>query len=114
MTGSHRSETRSGRDYAKLLFATLLLAAVASVASSQRAASQRSPTVAAKPVDSEVAPRGQREVKDIAYGDWKKLFTSLDEIDKVTADDVKRVAAQYFTQENRTVAVTYQPAEAAQ
>jgi invasion protein IalB len=73
MTGSHRSETRSGRDYAKLLFATLLLAAVASVASSQRAASQRSPTVAAKPVDSEVAPRGQREVKDIAYGDWKKL-----------------------------------------
>jgi predicted Zn-dependent peptidase len=48
------------------------------------------------------------------YGDWKKLFTSLDEIDKVTADDVKRVAAQYFTQENRTVAVTYQPAEAAQ
>ena len=48
------------------------------------------------------------------YGDWKKLFTSLDEIDKVTADDVKRVAAQYFTHENRTVAVTYQPAEAAQ
>jgi predicted Zn-dependent peptidase len=48
------------------------------------------------------------------YGDWKKLFTSLDEIDKVTADDVQRVAAKYFTQENRTVAVTYQPAEAAQ
>ena len=48
------------------------------------------------------------------YGDWKKLFTSLDDIDKVTVDDVKRVAAQYFTQENRTVAVTYQPAEAAQ
>jgi len=48
------------------------------------------------------------------YGDWKKLFTSLDDIDKVTADDVKRVATQYFTQENRTVAVTYQPSEAAQ
>ena len=42
------------------------------------------------------------------YGDWKKLFTSLDEIDKVTADDVQRVAAKYFTQENRTVAVTFQ------
>lgn len=45
------------------------------------------------------------------YGDWKKLFTSIDEIDKVTADDVQRVAKQYFTPENRTVAVTIQPAE---
>ncbi len=30
------------------------------------------------------------------YGDWKKLFTSLDEIDKVTADDVQRVAKTIF------------------
>ncbi len=48
------------------------------------------------------------------YGDWKKLFTSLDEIDKVTADDVQRVAAKYFTTENRTVAVTFQPEGGAQ
>jgi predicted Zn-dependent peptidase len=48
------------------------------------------------------------------YGDWKKLFTSLDEIDKVTADDVQRVAMKYFTTENRTVAVTYQPEGGAQ
>ena len=48
------------------------------------------------------------------YGDWKKLFTSLDEIDKVTADDVQRVARQYFTKENRTVAITFQPEGAAQ
>jgi predicted Zn-dependent peptidase len=48
------------------------------------------------------------------YGDWKKLFTSLDEIDKVTTDDVQRVARKYFTPENRTVAVTFQPTEAAQ
>jgi len=47
------------------------------------------------------------------YGDWKKLFTSLDEIDKVTADDVQRVAKKYFTPENRTVAVTFQPKEEA-
>jgi predicted Zn-dependent peptidase len=45
------------------------------------------------------------------YGDWKKLFTSIDDIDKVTVDDVQRVAREYFTSENRTVAVTYQPAE---
>jgi len=48
------------------------------------------------------------------YGDWKKLFTSLDDIDKVTADDVQRVAAKYFTTENRTVAVTFQPEGGAQ
>ncbi|HEX4133484.1 MAG TPA: pitrilysin family protein [Bryobacteraceae bacterium] len=46
------------------------------------------------------------------YGDWKKLFTSLDDIDKVTADDVQRVANQYLTTDNRTVALTFQPAEA--
>ncbi|HVV45510.1 MAG TPA: hypothetical protein VHC72_09900, partial [Bryobacteraceae bacterium] len=43
------------------------------------------------------------------YGDWKKLFTSLDDIDKVTADDVQRVAREYFVPDNRTVAVTFQP-----
>jgi predicted Zn-dependent peptidase len=45
----------------------------------------------------------------VNYGDWKRLFTSLDEIDKVTAADVQRVAKEFFTAENRTVAVTYQP-----
>jgi predicted Zn-dependent peptidase len=45
------------------------------------------------------------------YGDWKKLFTSIDEIDKVTADDVQRVVRQYFTPSNRTVALTFQPEE---
>ena len=48
------------------------------------------------------------------YGDWKKLFTSIDEIDKVTADDVQRVAKEVFTTENRTVAVTFQPEGGAQ
>jgi len=43
-----------------------------------------------------------------AYGDWRKLFTSLDELDAVTADDVQRVARQYFTTASRTVAYTVQ------
>ena len=47
-------------------------------------------------------------------GDWRKLFTDLDEIDKVTADDVQRVAREFFTTENRTVALTFQPAGGAQ
>ena len=73
MTGSHRTETRSGHSYAKLAFAAILLAAVAGVASNQRAASQQNSTVAPKPAGTEVAPRGQREVKDVTYGDWRKL-----------------------------------------
>jgi predicted Zn-dependent peptidase len=45
----------------------------------------------------------------VAYGDWRKLFTSLDDLNKVTADDVQRVARQYFVPESRTVALTIQP-----
>jgi predicted Zn-dependent peptidase len=42
------------------------------------------------------------------YGDWRKPFTEIDEIEKVTAQDVQRVAATYFTTANRTVTYTYQ------
>jgi predicted Zn-dependent peptidase len=44
------------------------------------------------------------------YGNWRKLFTSLDEIDKVTAEDVQRVARTYFTDNAKTVSFTFQPA----
>ena len=73
MTGSRRTEARSRRSYAKLAFATLLLAAVASIASNRRAASQQNSTIAPKLAGTEVAPRGQREVRDVTYGDWRKL-----------------------------------------
>ena len=49
----------------------------------------------------------------VSYGDWRKLFTAIDDIEKVTADDVQRVARQYFNPDNRTIALTYQPATAA-
>jgi predicted Zn-dependent peptidase len=49
----------------------------------------------------------------VNYGDWRKMFTEIDEIDKVTADDVMRVAKQYLIPETRTVAYTVQPAPAA-
>ena len=42
----------------------------------------------------------------VNYGDWRKLFTGLDDFNKVTADDVKRVAREYFIPETRTVAYT--------
>ena len=47
------------------------------------------------------------------YGDWRKLFTSIDDIDKVTAADVQRVAREYLTPENRTIGLTYRPTEGA-
>jgi predicted Zn-dependent peptidase len=40
------------------------------------------------------------------YGNWKKLFTGLADIDRVTADDVRRVARTYFTESARTVVYT--------
>jgi predicted Zn-dependent peptidase len=49
----------------------------------------------------------------VNYGDWRKLFTSIDEIAKVTADDVQRVARKYLIADTRTVAYTTQPAKPA-
>jgi predicted Zn-dependent peptidase len=37
------------------------------------------------------------------YGDWRYVLRMLERIDRVTADDVERVAQQYFTPTNRTV-----------
>ena len=73
MTCPHRTETRSGRSLAKFSSATLLLAALAGAASGQPAPSQQNPPAAASNTGVEVEPRGRREVKDIAYGDWRKL-----------------------------------------
>ena len=50
----------------------------------------------------------------VNYGDWRKLFTSLDDIDKVTADDVQRVARKYFIPNARTEVFNFQPAQASQ
>jgi peptidase M16-like protein len=39
------------------------------------------------------------------FGDWRYINTSAEEVDRVTAADIQRVAKQYFTKENRAVAV---------
>ncbi len=41
---------------------------------------------------------------EVFYGDYARLFTADKEIEAVTAADVQRVAKQYFTAKNRTVA----------
>ena len=41
---------------------------------------------------------------EVFYGDYTKLFTADKDIEAVTAADIQRVARQYFTPKNRTVA----------
>ncbi|MFL6216040.1 MAG: M16 family metallopeptidase [Blastocatellia bacterium] len=41
---------------------------------------------------------------EVFFGDYRKLFGAAQEYDKVTKDDVRRVAEKYFGDKNRTVA----------
>jgi predicted Zn-dependent peptidase len=45
----------------------------------------------------------------VAHGDWRKLFTELEDYRKVTSDDVLRVAKTYLIDSTRTVAYTVAP-----
>jgi len=47
-----------------------------------------------------------------AFGDWRKMFTELDDIDKVTPEDVQKIAQKYLIETTRTVAYTYTPPKA--
>ncbi len=47
-------------------------------------------------------------------GDWHEVNEAAQKLQAVTAADVKRVANQYFSKENRTVAVYTRKAGAAQ
>ena len=37
-------------------------------------------------------------------GDWREIFNLLEQIEKITSEDIKRVANEYFVDSNRTVA----------
>ncbi|MGA2458441.1 MAG: pitrilysin family protein, partial [Terriglobales bacterium] len=39
------------------------------------------------------------------YDDWRELFVSVDRIEKVTKADIRRIANQTFTPDNRTVGI---------
>ena len=42
---------------------------------------------------------------ELFFGDYKKMFSAPDDYKKVTTDDIKQVAAKYFTKQNRTVGI---------
>ena len=80
----------------------------------------------ARPVDAETLQRARNQARAAAlrglsgnsglakmlalhyasYGDWRKMFTAIDQFGKVTAEDVERVAQRYFVLVNRTFAYT--------
>jgi zinc protease len=41
---------------------------------------------------------------EVVYGSYTRLYTAADEIEAVTAADIRRVAEKYLTEKNRTVA----------
>lgn len=73
MSGSHRIGPRCGFNFVIGSFATFLLVAVASLASSYPAAPQQNPNTVPESSGPEISPRGQRDVREVIYGDWKKL-----------------------------------------
>ncbi len=60
-------------------------------------------------LDSNAGMAAELAFYHVNYGTWKKMFTGLDEIDRVTAADVQRVAGEYFVASGRTVAFTVAP-----
>jgi predicted Zn-dependent peptidase len=56
-------------------------------------------------LDSNSGLASQLTFYDVVTGDWRNLFKQLDDIDKVTAEDIQRVANQYFTTKNQTVGI---------
>jgi predicted Zn-dependent peptidase len=42
---------------------------------------------------------------EVITGDWRNFFKQLDKIDRVTAEDIQRLAKEYFTNKNKTVGI---------
>jgi predicted Zn-dependent peptidase len=57
-------------------------------------------------LDSNSGLASQLATYEAEFGNWRRMFTAIDDINKVSADDVQRVARQYFTEASRTVVYT--------
>jgi predicted Zn-dependent peptidase len=60
-------------------------------------------------LDSNSGLAAQLPYYEVNYGDWRYMFKGLDDIEKVTAEDVQRVARQIFVPEHRTVVYSVKP-----
>jgi predicted Zn-dependent peptidase len=56
-------------------------------------------------LDSNSGLAAQLTFYEVVTGDWRNLFKQLDKIEKVTAEDIQRVAGEYFTIKNRSVGI---------
>jgi len=56
----------------------------------------------------------QLAIAQARYGNWRELFYNIDRLQKVTREDIRRVANKTFTATNRTVAVVETVAPSAQ
>ena len=56
-------------------------------------------------IDSNLGVAFQLADSESLTGDWRHTFRSAARLQRVSAEDVRRVAADYLTEQNRTVAV---------
>jgi predicted Zn-dependent peptidase len=42
---------------------------------------------------------------ELFFGNYKKLFSAPEDYNKVTLEEIQRVAQKYFTQDNRTIGI---------
>jgi predicted Zn-dependent peptidase len=63
-------------------------------------------------LDSNSGLAAQLPSYEVNYDDWRVMFTGLQDIEKVTADDVQRVIREYFVPEARTVVYNVKGKEA--
>lgn len=54
-------------------------------------------------LDSNSGLAANLAINHARYGDWRELFRQVDRIDKVTKEDIRRVASKTFVENNRTV-----------
>ena len=54
-------------------------------------------------LDSNNGLAGQLAMTHAMTGDWRNLFREVEQLEAVTVEDVQRVAAEIFTDSNRTV-----------
>ncbi|MBI3679757.1 MAG: insulinase family protein [Acidobacteria bacterium] len=64
-------------------------------------------------LDSNMGMAQQLASNYINDGDWRRMFTRIQDIQKVTAEDLQRVATTYFVEKARTAVYSKKPVEGA-